>query len=82
MDSFEVESYVRGYHVYNNEWTFTLGEELGCQREEDNASDCRDSTLDDQACQQSLNTLMQCFACHGVCQAYNTVMKDIRHAKF
>ena len=37
MNSFEVESCVRGYHVYYSEWTPTLGEELGCQREEDNA---------------------------------------------
>ena len=29
MDSFEVESCVRGHHVYKSKWTLTLGEELG-----------------------------------------------------
>ena len=31
------------------------------------SSDCRDSSLDDRACQQSLNTPMLCFVCHGLC---------------
>ena len=31
--------------MYYSEWTPTLGEELGCQREEDNASDSYASPL-------------------------------------
>ena len=38
---------------------------------------CRDSSLDDRARQQSLNTSMQRFAHHGLRQAYNTVCNII-----
>ena len=41
MDTFiaEIESYIRGHHVYQREWTPVLGEELHCQRESTNAND-------------------------------------------
>ena len=39
MDVFEVESSVRGHHVYMQEWTPFIGEKLECQREETNEQD-------------------------------------------
>ena len=39
MDFFEVESSVRGHHVYMEEWTPSIGETLDCQREETNEHD-------------------------------------------
>ena len=39
MDVLEVESSVRGHHVYMQEWTPFIGEKLECQREEANEQD-------------------------------------------
>ena len=39
MNVFEVESSVRGHHVYMQEWTPFIGEKLECQREETNEQD-------------------------------------------
>ena len=41
--------------------------------------DCRDSSLNDQAHQQSLKTPMQRFACHRLHQIYNIVLYDRRN---
>ena len=35
----EVESYIRGHHVYSTIWTPVLGELLTCKRELDNTED-------------------------------------------
>ena len=39
MDVLEVESSMRGHHVYMQEWTPFIGEKLECQREEANEQD-------------------------------------------
>ena len=39
MATVEVETVIRGYHVYKDIWTSTLGEILSCRREEDNYHD-------------------------------------------
>ena len=39
VTSFTREAMVRGYHIYNSIWEAYIGEELSCQREEDNAHD-------------------------------------------
>ena len=39
VTSFTREATVRGYHIYNSIWEAYIGEELSCQREEDNAHD-------------------------------------------
>ena len=36
---YEVDSCVRGYHVYQDTWTPLVGEELHCEREEENIHD-------------------------------------------
>ena len=36
---FEIQSCVRGYHVYKDIWTPSVGETLSCEREEDNTAD-------------------------------------------
>ena len=36
---FVVETMVRGYHVYQENWSATVGEELVCQRETGNICD-------------------------------------------
>ena len=36
--SFTREAMVRGYHVYNSIWEAYIGEELLCQRDEENAN--------------------------------------------
>ena len=33
------DTYVRGFHVYKDVWRPVIGEELRCQREEDNPRD-------------------------------------------
>jgi hypothetical protein len=33
METFSIEAMVRGYHVYQDIWNATVGEELYCQRE-------------------------------------------------
>ena len=38
-DTLVTDSMVRGYHIYQNVWTPTVGEHLLCVREEDNAED-------------------------------------------
>ena len=52
METYEVESCVRGYHIYKTTWNPALGEELDCQREHGNAQDryavavkCRHTTV-------------------------------------
>ena len=37
--SFTREAMVRGYHIYNSIWEAYIGEELSCQRDEDNEHD-------------------------------------------
>ena len=37
--SYVVDSYVRGFHVYQDIWTPTTGERLSCQMEDSNAFD-------------------------------------------
>ena len=39
MEIFQMESCVRGYHIYKDLWETVVGEELECQRERDNPSD-------------------------------------------
>ena len=39
MESFSLESMVRGYHVYKDIWISSVGEELPCQREPANLHD-------------------------------------------
>ena len=39
METFQMESCVRGYHVYKDLWEAVVGERLECQREHDNPSD-------------------------------------------
>ena len=39
VTSFTREAMVRDYHIYNSIWEAYIGEELSCQREEDNAHD-------------------------------------------
>ena len=39
METFQMESCVRGYHVYKDLWEAVVGERLECQRERDNPSD-------------------------------------------
>ena len=36
---FETDSSVRGYHVYQDNWTPVIGERLNCEREEENPRD-------------------------------------------
>ena len=36
---FETESSVRGYHVYQENWTPIIGEQLQCEREDGNPRD-------------------------------------------
>ena len=36
---YEVDSCVQGYHVYQDTWTPLVGEELHCEREEENIHD-------------------------------------------
>ena len=36
---FEIQSCVRGHHVYKDIWTRFVGETLSCEREEDNTAD-------------------------------------------
>ena len=35
----EIDSVIRGYHIYKEVWTSTVGEELNCRRERDNFKD-------------------------------------------
>ena len=39
METFEMESCVRGYHIYKEIWEAVVGEELQCQRDRVNSSD-------------------------------------------
>ena len=39
IDNYEVDSMVRGYHVYRNIWEAAVGQTLPCQREASNAHD-------------------------------------------
>ena len=39
MDVFEVESCVRGHHIYKDVWTPFVGEELTCTHEIENTKD-------------------------------------------
>ena len=39
MDSFEIPSFVRGYHAYKDVWTPTLGQSLVLRHEPDNIVD-------------------------------------------
>ena len=34
--TFEIESMVRGYHVYNETWEAVIGEQLTCERDTTN----------------------------------------------
>ena len=36
---FKTDSSVRGYHVYQYNWTPVIGERLNCEREEENPRD-------------------------------------------
>ena len=38
-DCFEMESCIRGHHIYKDIWTPVVDEELSCRREEGNISD-------------------------------------------
>ena len=35
-EEFESDSSVCGYHVYQGNWTTTIGEQLNCEREDEN----------------------------------------------
>ena len=39
METFESESCVRGYHIYQELWEAAIGEDLECQRERGNTAD-------------------------------------------
>ena len=39
METFESESCVRGYHIYQELWEAAVGEDLECQRESGNTAD-------------------------------------------
>jgi len=39
MASFEIDSCVKGYHVYQQLWTGTVGENLSCRQEPINEND-------------------------------------------
>ena len=39
METYEVESCIRGYHIYKDIWTSTVGEHLDCVREINNPED-------------------------------------------
>ena len=39
MAEFEIDSYVCDYHVYHDNWTPVVGEQLLCEREEGNPQD-------------------------------------------
>ena len=39
MKSFSTDSCVRGYHVYNDIWEASVGEELSCQCEDGKSAD-------------------------------------------
>jgi len=39
MDVFEMESCVRGHHIYKQIWTLFVGEELTCTREFETSKD-------------------------------------------
>ena len=39
METLELESCVRGYHIYKEIWSPTAGQEFQCEREELNAED-------------------------------------------
>ena len=45
MERFSVDSCVRGYHVYNDIWEASVGEELPCQCEDGHAADPYDMLL-------------------------------------
>ena len=45
MERFSIDSCVRGYHVYNDIWEVSVGEELLCQREDGQAADPYDMLL-------------------------------------
>ena len=39
MERFSIDSCVRGYHVYNDIWEASVGEELPCHRKDGNPTD-------------------------------------------
>ena len=39
LDSLEVDSFIRGYHAYKEQWTPTTGEQLVLRREPENPED-------------------------------------------
>ena len=39
MSSFQIESCIRGFHIYKEVWTSFIGERLGCVRERNNRED-------------------------------------------
>ena len=39
MERFCIDSCVRGYHVYSDIWSASVGEELPCEREDGNSAD-------------------------------------------
>ena len=39
VSKFEYESYIRGYHIYKDIWSSTVGEHLICEREMLNLTD-------------------------------------------
>ena len=36
---YQLQGCMRGYHIYQEEWEATIGEELQCKREKKNAKD-------------------------------------------
>ena len=38
-EEFETNSSIRGYHVYQGNWTPIIGEQLNCEREDENPRD-------------------------------------------
>ena len=39
MYEYQLQWYMRGYHIYKEEWEAVIGEELKCEREKNNAKD-------------------------------------------
>ena len=40
MENFEAENCIRGFHIYEDNWSPLLGEVIKCTREDDNPRDC------------------------------------------
>ena len=58
MDTHEVVSCVRGYHIYGNIWTPSVGDLLSCERESGNLNDLYAVALKNGRASMDCNTLV------------------------